>query len=154
MERQFEEDTQERRSARLRIGILVSVVLYNCFLIADWLLVPDVLGVAILLHFCLVTPWMLFAAWAMTRRPPPFVRECLAASVPLLIILQIDYGFALTTSEGAAHYQYVIIPTLLYANVSLHRLVFPFARAVTAAVVMTTPRWCCRRATSRARSRP
>jgi diguanylate cyclase (GGDEF)-like protein len=79
---------------------------------------------------------MLFAAWVMTRRPKPFVRECLAASVPLLIILQIDFGFASTTSESAAHYQYVIIPTLLYANVSLHRLAFPFARAVTAAVVI------------------
>jgi len=54
----------------------------------------------------------------------------------LFIILQIDYGFASTTSESAAHYQYVIIPTLLYANVSLHRLAFPFARAVTAAIVI------------------
>jgi diguanylate cyclase (GGDEF)-like protein len=136
LERQFEQDTQERRCARLRVGILVSAVLYNFFLIADWLLVPDVLRVATLLHLGLVTPWMLFAAWAMTRRPPPFVRECLAASVPLLIILQIDYGFASTTSESAAHYQYVVIPTLLYANVSLHRLPFRFARFVTVAVVV------------------
>ncbi len=105
-------------------------------MIADWLLVPDVLRAATLLHLGLVTPWMLFAAWAMTRRPPPFVRECLAASVPLFIILQIDYGFASTTSESAAHYQYVVIPTLLYANVSLHRLPFRFARFVTAAVVI------------------
>jgi diguanylate cyclase (GGDEF)-like protein len=88
------------------------------------------------LHLCLVIPWMLFAAWAMTKRPRPFVRECLAASVPLFIVLQIDYGFASTASENAAHYQYVIIPTLLYANVSLHRLAFPFARAVTAAAVI------------------
>ena len=29
LERLFEEDTQERRCARLRIGILVSTVLYN-----------------------------------------------------------------------------------------------------------------------------
>jgi diguanylate cyclase (GGDEF)-like protein len=136
LERQFEEDTQERRCARLRVGILVSAVLYNFFLIADWLLVPDVLRIATLLHLGLVTPWMLFAAWAMTKRPRPLVREGLAASVPLLIILQIDYGFASTTSESAIHYQYVIIPALLYANVSLHRLAFPFARAVTAAVVI------------------
>jgi diguanylate cyclase (GGDEF)-like protein len=136
LERQFEQDTQQRRCARLRVGMLVSAVIYNFFLIGDWLLIPDVLGVATWLHLGLVTPWMLFAAWAMTRRPRPFIRECLAASVPLFIILQIDYGFALTTSEGAAHYQYVIIPTLLYANVSLHRLAFPFARAVTAAVVI------------------
>ena len=136
LEQQFEADTQERRCARLKVGILVSAVLYNFFLIADWLLVPDVLRVAILLHLGVVTPWMLFAAWAMTRRPRPFIRECLAASVPLLIVLQIDYGFASTTSESVAHYQYVIIPTLLYANVSLHRLAFPFARAVTSAVVI------------------
>jgi diguanylate cyclase (GGDEF)-like protein len=136
MERQFEQDTQQRRCARLKVGMLVSAVLYNFFLLADWLLVPDVFGIATLLHFGVVTPWMLFAAWVMTRRPKPFVRECLAASVPLLIILQIDFGFASTTSESAAHYQYVIIPTLLYANVSLHRLAFPFARAVTAAVVI------------------
>jgi hypothetical protein len=50
--------------------------------------------------------------------------------------LQIDYGFASTASENAAHYQYVIIPTLLYANVSLYRLAFSFARAVTVAVVI------------------
>lgn len=136
LERQFEQDTQERRCARLKVGILVSAVLYNFFLIADWLLVPDVLRASTLLHLCLVTPWMLFAAWAMTRHPRPFVRECLAASIPLFIILQIDYGFASTTSESAAHYQYVVIPTLLYANVSLHRLPFRFARVVTAVIII------------------
>jgi diguanylate cyclase (GGDEF)-like protein len=136
LERQFEADTHARRCSRLTIGILVSAVIYNFFLIADWLLVPDVLWTAMVLHLGVVTPWMLTAAWLISRRPSPYVRECLAASVPLLIILQIDYGFASTTSPGAAHYQYVVIPTLLYTNVSLHRLVFPFARAVTAAIVL------------------
>ena len=36
LEQQFEADTQERRCARLKVGILVSAVLYNFFLIADW----------------------------------------------------------------------------------------------------------------------
>jgi diguanylate cyclase (GGDEF)-like protein len=136
IERQFELDTHARRCERLVIGILVSAVIYNFFLVADWLLVPDVFWVATILHLCVVTPWMLAAAWLISRRPSPFARECLAASVPLLIILQIDYGFATTTSESAAHYQYVVIPTLLYTNVSLHRLAFPFARAVTAVIVL------------------
>jgi diguanylate cyclase (GGDEF)-like protein len=136
LERQFEADTHERRCERLRLGILVSAAIYNTFLIADWLLVPDVLLMATLLHFCVVTPWMLTAAWLVHRRPSPAMREALAASVPLVIILQIDLGFALTASASAAHYQYVVIPTMLYANVSLHRLTFPFARAVTAAIVL------------------
>lgn len=136
IERQFEDDTHARRCERLTIGILVSAAIYNIFLIADWLLVPDVLWMAAVLHFGVVTPWMLTAAWLVSRRPSPLVREGLAASVPLLIILQIDFGFASTTSASAAHYQYVVIPTLLYTNVSLHRLTFPFARAVTGAIVL------------------
>lgn len=43
LERQFEQDTSERRCGRLSVGIVVSAVLYNFFLIGDWLLVPDVL---------------------------------------------------------------------------------------------------------------
>ena len=128
IERQFEADTHAKRCKRLTTGLLVSAPLYNLFLLADWLLVPDVMRIATWLHFGFVTPWMLLAAWLVSRKPKPFVRECLAASVPLLIILQIDLGFALTTSAGAAHYQYVVIPTLLYTNVSLHRLEFRFAR--------------------------
>jgi diguanylate cyclase (GGDEF)-like protein len=136
IEQQFEADTTVPRCQRLTTGILVSAAIYNLFLLADWLLVPDVFWRAVVLHLCIVTPWMLVAAWLISKRPAPFVRECIAASVPLVIILQIDYGLATTTSETAAHYQYVVIPTLLYTNVSLHRLVFPFARAVTAAIVL------------------
>ena len=136
IEQQFETDTAARRCQRLVTGILVSVVIYNCFLIGDWLLVPDVFWLAVALHFTLVTPWMLLAAWVISQRPSPFIRESLAASLPLLIILQIDFGFAMTTSASAAHYQYVVIPTLLYANVSLHRLAFPFARVITGAIVL------------------
>ena len=136
IERQFEADTNANRCRRLTVGILVSAVLYNGFLIADWLLVPDVLRLASWLHFAVVTPWMLVAAWLISRKPNPSVREFLAASVPVLIILQIDTGFAFTASESAAHYQYVVIPTLLYTNVSLHRLAFRFARSVTAIILI------------------
>jgi diguanylate cyclase (GGDEF)-like protein len=136
IEQQFQSDTASRRCQRLTTGILVSAVIYNFFLLGDWLLVPDVFWRAVALHFGLVTPWMLAAAWIISRGPSRFVREGLAASLPLAIIFQIDYGFAITTSEFAGHYQYVVIPTLLYTNVSLHRLTFPFALAVTSVIVV------------------
>jgi diguanylate cyclase (GGDEF)-like protein len=136
IERQFALDTHAKRCQRLSNGLFVSTPLYNLFLLADQLLVPDIMWLAVWLHAAVVTPWMLLAAWLISRRPTPFVRECLAASVPLLIIAQIDLGFALTTSESAAHYQYVVIPTLLHTNVSVHRLEFRAARAVTAAILV------------------
>lgn len=137
IEEQFERDTSPRRCQRLTTGILVSVFVYNLFLIADWLLVPDMFWHAVAIHLGLVTPWMLAAAWVMSRRPTRAWREYLAASLPIAMFLQIDYCFALTKSEYAAHYQYVVIPLLLYTNVSIHRLVFPQARAVTTAIVVS-----------------
>jgi len=136
IERRFESDTAARRCQRLRRGILVSILIYNLFLIADWLLVPDVFWRATAIHLCIVTPWMLTAVWLISRQPSRLVRESIAASIPLVIILQIHYGFATTTSASAADYQYVVIPTLLYTNISLHRLIFPFALSVTAAIVV------------------
>ncbi len=43
IEEQFERDTGPRRCQRLTTGILASVIVYNSLLVADWLLVPDVL---------------------------------------------------------------------------------------------------------------
>jgi diguanylate cyclase (GGDEF)-like protein len=136
IEEQFERDTSPRRCQRLTTGILVSVIVYNTFLVADWLLVPDVFWRAVAIHLGLVTPWMLIATWLISRQPARMAREYLAASLPIAMFLQIDYGFATTASEYAAHYQYVIIPLLLYTNVSVHRLVFPLARVVTTAIVL------------------
>ena len=136
IERQFESDTSARRCQRLTTGILVSVLIYNLFLIADWLLVPDMFWRAVVIHLGLVTPWMLAAAWLISRRPRRSMRESIAASIPLVIILQILYVFASTASKDAAHYQYVVIPTLLYTNISLHRLAFPFALRVTAIIAL------------------
>src|SRR5947208_12383661 len=72
LERQFESDTHARRCQRLTIGILVSAAIYNVFLVGDWLLVPDVLALATILHLAVVTPWMLTAAWLVSKRPSPF----------------------------------------------------------------------------------
>src|SRR5262245_10236703 len=74
IEQQFEADTHARRCQRVTTDILVSVVIYNLFLIADWLLVPDVLWRAVVIHFGLVTPWMLGAAWTISRGPSRLTR--------------------------------------------------------------------------------
>ncbi len=79
---------------------------------------------------------MLAATWLISKQPTRAVREYLAASLPIAMFLQIDYGFASTASAYAAHYQYVVIPLLLYTNISIHRLVFPLARAVTTTIVL------------------
>uniref|UniRef100_E6VPJ8 diguanylate cyclase n=1 Tax=Rhodopseudomonas palustris (strain DX-1) TaxID=652103 RepID=E6VPJ8_RHOPX len=137
LERQFESDNNGRRCSRLANGIVGSAAFYNLFVIVDYLLLPDVWVVSAWIHFSIITPWMLIAASLISRKPPPLVRECIAATIPVLIFLQIDICFYLTKCEIAAHYQYVIIPTILYTNVSLHRLQFRFALGVTCFAIVS-----------------
>lgn len=135
IEQQYVADTGVRRCQRLTGGILVTALVYNLFLFADWLLVPDVFWQAVVLH-AIITPFMIATAWFISKRPTPWLRESLAAVLPLLMTLQIQYCFATTASDGAAHYQYVLVSNILYANVSLHRLIFPFALAVSMTIVI------------------
>lgn len=136
IEEQFEVSRLARRCKRLSASLVISALLYNLFLVAELLLLPDVFWLCIALHLLVVTPWMLAAAWAISKAPAPILRESLAASIPVLMVLQIDVCLALTTSSGATHYQYLAIPILLYTNVSLHRLDYRFARIVTVLILV------------------
>ena len=44
LERQFEHDIRRRRAQRLRAAIPTIVIIYNLFLIPDWMLVGDMIG--------------------------------------------------------------------------------------------------------------
>ncbi len=135
LEAQFEQDTRRRRADRLRRTTPYTVVIYNLFLIPDWILAGDKLNVAIALHFALVTPWILLVGWLMTDRLSRRAREGLTASIPVLIVLQILVSFVLTRSPDADHYQYFVLLTLLFANTVL-RLPFAFALAASCAILV------------------
>src|SRR5450432_4243121 len=83
LEDQFERDTHERRAKFLRTSTLKTVLIYNFFLLGDWLLAPDTFSIALALHFLVVTPWILFVAWMMRSSLPKTTRELAAASVPI-----------------------------------------------------------------------
>ena len=62
IEQQYVVDTSVRRCQRLTGGILVTALVYNLFLFADWLLVPDVFWLAVILH-TIITPFIIATAW-------------------------------------------------------------------------------------------
>ena len=57
LEHRLEHDTRRRRAQRLRAAIPALAIIYNLFLIPDWMLVGDVITIALILHFVVVTPW-------------------------------------------------------------------------------------------------
>ena len=89
LERRLEHDTRRRRAQRLRAAVPATVIIYNLFLIPDWMLVGDKFKIAIILHFAIVTPWIVLTGSLTRDDSPKFLREGLAASIPVTIVLQI-----------------------------------------------------------------
>ncbi|WP_439575061.1 diguanylate cyclase [Phreatobacter sp.] len=130
VESRFEVDIAHRRAKLLRIVIVRTVVVYNLFLIGDWLLARDAFNLALVVHFGLVTPWLLAASYMVHRSPGPAVRNLLMISVPLAMVAGVLAVFAVSRDPLASHYQYFVVIVLIYANAVLRP-------SFTAAVILS-----------------
>lgn len=126
----FEQDTRHRRAKFLRASTLKTVVVYNLFLISDWLLARDTFLMSLASHLLLITPWMLFVAWLMRSSLPKAARETAVSSIPIAIALQIAAIYCLTDSVYAPHYVYLVMLTAIYAN-TIQRPLYLYAVAVS-----------------------
>jgi diguanylate cyclase (GGDEF)-like protein len=134
LEHQLERDTRRRRAQRLRSAVPTIAVIYNLYLLPDWLLVGDKIEIALILHFAVVTPWILLTGWLIKDDSPKLLREGLAGSIPVAIVLQILVSFVLTSSVNGSHYQYFVLLVVLFAN-TVQRLPFRFAIVVSGIIV-------------------
>lgn len=134
LEDQLEHETGYRRAQRLRAAIPTIVIIYNLFLIPDWFLIGDQFEIAIVLHFVVVTPWILLTSLFTNDDSPKLIREGLAGSIPVAIVLQILASFVLTTSPDAGHYQYFVLLVVLFTN-TIQRLPFRYAVVVSGAIL-------------------
>ena len=136
LEARFELETREPRSRRLRAHTLHMLVAYNLFLFGDWLLVPDEMALSLGLHFLVVTPWMLLVTQLMKSVPRRRLREGAAATLPIIIVLQILCVFYFSNSPYANYYEnFVLLPVLFTGTTQ--RLQFPYAIAVSVVIVAT-----------------
>jgi len=130
LEAEFERDLGARRAQRLCVNMCAMSVTYNAFLIGDWLLVPDQMTLAAILHIALITPAMFLAAWVISRNPRPAIREGVAATAPILIAVQILAVFLASRSPYAVNYQYLVLLPILYTN-TIQRLPYQLALVVS-----------------------
>ena len=126
VEARFEADTGNRHLHALRIVMLRTVVIYNLFLVGDYLLAGDAFSLALVLHVALVTPWILIAM-ALIRRPVgPTARNLLISSIPLTMTAGVLAVFSVSRDPLVAHYQYFAVICVMLGNVVL-RPAFSYA---------------------------
>jgi len=130
LEARYESDRAVRRTRRMRVSLLETAVIYNCFLVADWLMARDMLPLAFALHFFIVTPLILVGVALQHPRIPPLLRDGVVAVAAAAIGAQILAIFWLTESAMAHHYHYLMVVLLVFANTS-QRLPFRLAAPVS-----------------------
>lgn len=106
-----------RQKVMTRI-IATTILVYNLFLVADYLLVPETMMLATVLHLALVTPLMLAAAFLYPKVRQQWLSELVASAVPFAMVAQIMFIYALNEGRGADQYQYLAITVVFYMNVN------------------------------------
>lgn len=142
IEAMFEADTREARIRRMTSTALVAMVLYNFFLLADGLLLRDVLWLAVIVRLGVITPISIGIYMVMRRPGMAAYRDLLA--VLTVVLVTSSCGFLITLSESPLHpyYNAGIIPVIIYALL-IQRYYFRYAVlcAVLVNVIFAVSLW-------------
>ena len=79
LEARFEADTSAGRARMIVRQNRIGLIVYNLFMIGDWLLIPDIMSISVVLHLAVMTPLMLIVNAVVSREPPAWVRESILA---------------------------------------------------------------------------
>ena len=124
LEQEFVDDTLQRRRRHFLISGLVSLVIYNGFLLVDWLMARDVFWLALELRVMLFTPVSLLVIWALWRPDsvaarflPPEWSEVFVLASGLIAALTLAMILSETRSPYAHFYHVGFIVIIMYGNV-------------------------------------
>ncbi len=133
LERQFLADTLADRLRHFLISGLLALVLYNGFLIGDYLMAPDVFDLALRLRLFYMTPAALVliflgtrTQWWIVRWVPPLGYEAIIMTMGVCVALTLAVILAETKGPYAHFYHVGYSVVILYGNL-VTRLRFWFA---------------------------
>lgn len=121
LEARYERETGARRARFLVKTTLRTALVYNLFLVCEYLLAPDMFAIAAVLHLLIVTPWMLFVAHVLPSVESRKWREGLAASIAVAMVAQVLSVYVLTASDYAPRYIY-FAPVIFLSVASIQRM--------------------------------
>lgn len=147
MEHDFQRHGAARRLRHILFSGVLSLLVFNGFLLADWMIARDVFPQAVQVRLGLFTPVALLVmgfAWSWSdlvlRRIPMAVVEGMVLVSSVSAAVSVAYILSITHSMGSAYYHIGFIVVLTYGNV-VQRLRFWYAVA-TSAAIMAIHLWC------------
>ncbi len=135
LEALFEHETSAARARQLIIGGWLAMILYNAFLLTDYLVLPDIFNSAVVVRIGIVTPSTLLFIALLKRGMSPWVREALEAAFTLLAAISVMMLISFSQSPLAAYYHTSLALFILFGNVVI-RLRFWYALTTSLAIVV------------------
>lgn len=140
LERQFQHDGASRRLRYFIVSGLLSLLVFNGFLVVDYLMVPDVFEVALRLRLLWFTPigiLFLLVFWLLRRQVPrtiaPVVPELLVMLSGLLAGASLVYLLTISHAPTSQLYHVGLMVVIMYGN-TVQRLRFWMALVFSALV--------------------
>ena len=118
LEIKYDEESGARQSRAMMRAIPGLIIVYNLFILADVLIVPDMLRLAMFLHLAVVTPGMLIVMYALGRLPNRLWRDVLGTLPSLMMVGQIIAIYVISSAPDSAHYLYFILMVAICSNTS------------------------------------
>ncbi len=111
LDRAFEHEVASERCRQLVLGGLFGIVLYNLFLISDWVITPDIFSTALWVRLGVVTPIVLLMIGPLYLGPPVGMREFLvvAGVVGLGVGSSVFLMLASHAPHHDAQHQFIIL---------------------------------------------
>lgn len=135
LEREFQQAGLEARRAHILKSGFISLLIFNVFLVADYLLLPDVFALALSLRLLVFTPLALLFLWGfgsgrirMLKQVSPQVLELFAMGSGLLAAALLAFILSFSHSPLAYLYHTGFIVVITYGNI-VQRLRFWYAVA-------------------------
>jgi diguanylate cyclase (GGDEF)-like protein len=133
LEAQFMGDAVPARRRHFLLSEILALLLYNGFLIADYLMAPDVFALAVFLRVCCLSPICLFLIllasrphWAIMRQVPPMLYEVVIVAIGLFAAATLAIILSETKSQYAYFYHVGFSVVVMYGNI-VKRLRFWYA---------------------------
>jgi diguanylate cyclase (GGDEF)-like protein len=117
LEAAFERERKNDLASAALFLALRSAVIYNIFLPLEFVLLPKTAWLAVFLHLCVVTPYMVAVCLILRRQPNVILRDSLGMVFPVLVVAQIMLIYRLNAGiQAADQYQYMATIVMVYTN--------------------------------------
>nr|WP_240936054.1 diguanylate cyclase [Halomonas bachuensis] len=138
VEDRFEADTSARRRRHLLIAGIVALVIYDLYILNDYVIRPESMQTAAWIRFGLMTPAAIVALYCVRRRLSPAMREATMAATLVLGMLCSSLIFYLSRSSYSFLDTFSFGLILVVGNILFSlRFGFALASSLLCGVIMT-----------------